>query len=29
MFKIFDSEEGKAMYSPQSAFLDPSWKLVS
>lgn len=26
MFKIFDSEEGKAKYSPHSAFLDPIWE---
>lgn len=26
MFKIFDSEQGKATYSPHSAFLDPRWE---
>ena len=26
MFKIFDSEEGKATYAPHSGFLDPNWE---
>ena len=26
MSKIFDSEEGKAMYSPHGVFLDPGWE---